>query len=43
MVTEDWTLSGEHIMGSTDDLLPSCTPESYIMLLTNIAPINITF
>lgn len=33
----------EHTVDSTDGLLSSCTPETYIMPITNIAPINIIF
>ena len=41
MVMEgDLTWSGEHKIQFTDDVLQNCTPETYIILLTNVAPIN---
>ena len=41
MVTEgDLTLGGKHTVQYSDDLLQSCTPETYIILLTNVTPIN---
>ena len=37
MVMEgDLTLDGEHIIQYTDDVLQNCTPETYIILLTNV-------
>ena len=41
MVVEgDLTLDGEHKIQYTDDVLQNCTPETYIILLTNVTPIN---
>ena len=41
MVTEgELTLSSEHTIQYTDDVLQNLTPETYILLLTNITPIN---
>ena len=34
------TWDGEHTIQYTDDVLQSCTPETYIILLTNVNPIN---
>ena len=34
----DLTLDGEHTIQYTDDILKNCTPETYILLLTNITP-----
>ena len=34
------TWEGEHTMQNTDDVLQNCTPETYIILLTNVTPIN---
>ena len=36
----DWTLSGECMMQYADDVLQSCTLETYIVLLTNVTTIN---
>ena len=37
MVMEgDLTLDGEHIIQYTNDILQNCTPETYIILLTNV-------
>ena len=36
----NWTLAGKHIAKYTDVELKSCTTENYIMLLTNVTPIN---
>ena len=36
----DLTWGGEHTMQYTDDILQNCTPETYIILLTNVTPIN---
>ena len=33
----DLGLDGEYTMQYTDDVLQSCTPETYIILLTNVA------
>ena len=41
MVMEgDLTWGGEHTVQSTDDVLQNCTSETYIILLTDIIPIN---
>ena len=41
MVMEgDLTWGGEHTMQYTDDILQNCTPETYIILLTNVTPMN---
>ena len=39
----DMTWGGEHTVQYTDDVLQSCTPETNIILLTNITPINSIF
>ena len=31
---------GEHIVHCTDDVLYNCTPENYIILLSNVTPRN---
>ena len=36
----DLTWGGEHIVQYTDDVLLNCTPEAFIILLTNVTPIN---
>ena len=36
----DLTLGGEHTTQYTDDVLWKCTPETCIILLTNVTPIN---
>ena len=36
----DFTWDGEHTIHYTDDVLYNCTPETYIILLTNVTPIN---
>ena len=36
----DLTWGGEHIIQYTDDVLYNCTPETYVILLTNVTPIN---
>ena len=41
MVMEDLTLGGNYTMQYTDDMLSNCTPETYIILLTDIAPISL--
>ena len=33
------TSVGEHTIQYTDDVLQNCTPETYMILLTNITPI----
>ena len=41
MLTEgDLTLSSEYTKQHTGDVLDSCTAETYIILLTNVIPIN---
>ena len=41
MVMEgDLTWSGAHTVQCMDDVLQNCTPETYIILLTNAIPIN---
>ena len=37
---EDLTLCGEHTIQYTGDVLQNCTLENYIILLTNVIPIN---
>ena len=34
------TCSDEQTIQYTDDVLQNCTPETYIILLTNVTPIN---
>ena len=41
MATGDLTLRGEHTMQYTDVVLQNYTLESYIILLTNVIPINL--
>ena len=31
---------GEHTVQYTNDVLQNCTPKTYIILLTNVTPIN---
>ena len=41
MVMEgDLTWGGEHTIQYTDDVLQNCTPETCIILLTNVTTIN---
>ena len=41
MVVEgDLICNGEHTTQYTDDVLQNCTPETYIILLTDVTPIN---
>ena len=41
MVTEEaLTLCGEHTIHYVDDVLKNCILEAYIILLTNVTPIN---
>ena len=41
MVVEgDLTWGGEHTIQYIDDPLQNCTPETYVVLLTNVTPIN---
>ena len=37
---EDLTLGGEYTIQYTDDVFINCTPETYIIPLTNGTPIN---
>lgn len=42
VVTEgDWTLGGEHTMQYRNGLLQNCICGTYIMLLTNVSPVNV--
>ena len=42
MVMEgELTSGGEHTIQCTHDILQNCTPETYIILLTNATPINL--
>ena len=34
------TLAGEHTMQFIDDVLQNCTLETYIILTTNVTPVN---
>ena len=44
MVMEgDLTWGGEHTIQYTDDILQNRTPETFIILLTNVTPINSIF
>ena len=36
----DLTWGGEHIIQYSDNVLQNCTPETYIILLTNVTPVN---
>ena len=36
----DLTWGGEHTIQCTDDVLQNCIPESYMILFTNVTPIN---
>ena len=41
MVMEgDLTWGGEHTIQCTDDVLENCTPETYIISLNSITPVN---
>ena len=41
MVMEgDLTWGGEHTIQCIDDVLQHCTPKTYIILVTNVNPIN---
>ena len=40
---EDLTLGSEHTIQYTDDVLQNCSPETYITILTNVTPTNLTF
>ena len=43
MMEGDQSLSGEHTMQYTDVLLQNCIPETDVILLTNVTPINLIF
>ena len=34
------TWGGEHTIQHTDDVFYNCTPETYVILLTDVTPIN---
>ena len=36
----DLTLGTEHTIQYKNDVLQNCTPKTYIILLTNVTPIN---
>ena len=36
------TWGGEHMVQYTSEVLQNCTPETYMILLTNVTPINST-
>ena len=36
----DLTWGGKHTLQYTIEVLQNCTPETYIILLTNVTPIN---
>ena len=36
----DLTLGGEHTIQYTDNVLENCIPETYVILLVNVTPIN---
>ena len=40
MTEGDLTWGTEHTIQDTSDVLDSCTAETYIILLTNVTPIN---
>ena len=40
MVMEDLTCIRDHRIEHTDNMLQNCTSETYIILLTNVTPIN---
>ena len=42
MVMEgDLTWGGEHTIQHTDNVLKNCAPETYMILLTSVSPINL--
>lgn len=41
MMEGDLTLDGKHIMQYTDNVLKNCILEIYIILLSNVIPINL--
>ena len=36
----DLTCSGKHTILCTNDVLQNCTPETYIIILTNVTTVN---
>ena len=40
MTEGDLAWCGQHTMQRTDDVLEHCTPETHVILLTNVTPIN---
>ena len=43
VMKKDLTLGGGHTIPYTDDASQNCTLETYIILLTNVTPINLIF
>ena len=41
MATGDGTLGGGRTIQYTDDVLRKCTLETYLILLTNVSPLNL--
>ena len=41
MMEDKFTVSGRHTIQYTDQVSQKCTPETYMILLTNIAAINL--
>ena len=40
VIKEDLTWGGQHTVQYTDDVLQNCILETYIILLTNVTPVN---
>ena len=40
VIEEDLAWGGEYTIQRTDDVLQNCTPETYVILLTNVTSIN---
>ena len=40
ILERDLICGGKYTLQHTDDVLYNCVPESYIILLTNVTPIN---
>ena len=40
MMEGDLTWGGEHTIQYTDDVLCNCKPETYVVVLTHVVPIN---
>ena len=40
VIDGDWTWGGGHTVQCTDDVLWNCPPETCIILLTTVTPIN---